>query len=273
MKKTISFVLNKIALITLLFLSACASDKNQIMGRPPGVRTSEAETSRQDEAKTNTADRKRKKMKGENHFSNDNIIDWDADVAWSESKALDVWNTKEQTYTPVFEIEGWPYQESGSNFRVLWKGGDDSVPVFSNPTLKEDTKKTISFENGEEIGWISTHVAVLSPAIYSAKEDVLIEGFDIFSAGFTTGEDGFSKTLKKGQKLRVLLYAGDSLCYVGISGKAIETLCPTPASFRGRFKGQDLREQMQPASRMWWIELEGGKGWIALDNKYIVEIR
>ncbi len=290
MKKIIFSVFNRIsianantgllvAFAALLFVGgSCAAEKNNVMGRPPGIRTSEQENTRTKvpkkdlKKKASISEKKRKKKKGKSHFSEDNIVEWDADVAWSESEDLNVWNTDERNYSPIFEIEGWPYQEAGANFRIIWKGGDAKVAVYNNPTLNESIKEEISFDSGEEIGWTSTHVAVLSPSLYTAKKDIRIEGFDVFSEDFLTGEDGFSKMLKRGASLRLLLYAGDGLCYVGLAGKSIETLCPTPDSFRGSFRGADLREQMQPTSRMWWIELVGREGWIVLDNNYIVEI-
>ncbi|GEM_PF-5613022 len=279
MKNQIFYVSIK-SLFILLLVSSCGGDKNKIMGRPPGISTSAEENKRQSKEPKRSVKktvRKKKKVKGKKHFDEDNLSIWDLGsedkAVWNESQDLDIWATDGPDYNPIFEIEGWPYQEVGSTFRILWKGGQKSVPVYEKPSLDGIAKESISFEKNEGIGWVASHVAVLAPAIYTAKEDILVEGFEVFSAGYLKGDDAFSRVLKKGSKLRLLMYAGDGQCYIGVGNKAIESLCPTPESFLGSFKGRDMRETMQPASRMWWIELEGGLGWIALDNKYIVEIR
>lgn len=261
-----------LSIVTLLTitLSACADNKNKIKGRPPGVLTSAQESQHaQTPSNINEGEFDKKKITGTLSEADEN--NGDEISIWDESQESSIWKTTNKKYNPIFEVEGWPYQEKGANFRILAKR-DISIPIYQSPTLYRDSTRTFDVKKESEIYKSSSFVAVLSSSKYRAKKEVLVEGYR-FTSGYLDGNEGFSETLSAGETLEVLMYAGDGLCYLKIDTVAFEGLCPNQEDFQGSFQGRDLQEQMQARSRMWWIEIEGEGGWFILDEKFIVEIR
>lgn len=265
------------------FVVGCSSGKEEIKGRPPGVVTSEQDDAlkAQKEADLERLGKKKKAKIDEDALAKTSDGEEEDLDVWSEDEDIDLWEKESEedeegeekmSYSPVFEIDGWPYQESASSFRLLWGAPKGDAKVYDKPDLRRDPIGEVEFAKDEEIRWDSTMVAVVSPSTYTAKEEVLVEGFKVTS-GFLTGDEGFSATLPKGGTLQLLVYAGDGLCYMVVQGQVVQADCPTKKTFSGRFSGIDAREQMQPLARVWWIHFGGSEGaWIPLDNRFIVEI-
>lgn len=268
-------------LISVTFVS-CSSGAEEVRGRPPGVVTSEQEDARKlalQKAKVRDADKQAKVnadlLRTDGEADEEELDLWSEDESislWSGEKADDEKVENRLVYAPVFEVDGWPYQEPGSSFRLLWGGPKADVLVYSSPDLRTEPIGAVEFAPNERIDWDESRVAIVTPSFYTAKEDVLLEGFRITS-GFLTGDEGFSATVKKGQGIQLLMYSGDGLCFVAVRGQVAQTGCPQKSYFNGRYVGADRREQMQPLARVWWVHFGGQDGgWLPLDNNYIVEI-
>ena len=267
--------------ISACFLLSCSSSKDEVRGRPPGIVTSEQEDAlraKANKAREQNAQQRKARVDADLLAISDQR-DKDGDLldVWNEEEEIGLWDGDEEKegalkYAPVFEVDGWPYQEPSSTFRLLWGARKGEIEVYAKPDLRTDPIGLVEFEKDEEIIWDNSMVAIVSPAPYVAKDNITLEGFRV-TTGYLTGDESFSTVIPEGETIYLLLYAGDGNCFMALGIDVVTTTCPTRDQFGGRYVGLDAREQMQPLARVWWVHFGGAEGaWIPLDNNFIVEI-
>lgn len=174
---------------------------------------------------------------------------------------------------PKLVLETWPYVEDRKTFELTWEGGDDPAPLHLKPDPNSPVIGDAVWEDGEEIGWQNTVVAIYQPKVVRATQEWFVEG-PFYQEGYVTDPGYVSETLRKGQPLEVYLYAGAGQCWLGLDDQIFRGKCPPPEKFSGPFQGKIPQEWYQPARKVWWIQVsvEDVTGWFPLDDRVVVDI-
>jgi hypothetical protein len=175
---------------------------------------------------------------------------------------------------PMLSISGWPFQETGNNFRLFWKGAQNATILYAEPSLNAVKIGEVSWEDGEEVIVRGSAVAVFQPSIYRAQEANRIEGYVYDTESYRTGGAAVSYDINPGETIEVYHYKSDGICYMGVRSRVVEANCPTKGSWNGNFRGKVAAEQLAPASRIWWIQITTpqASGWLQVDDRFAVDI-
>lgn len=181
---------------------------------------------------------------------------------------------KRPTYPdPLLALETWPYVEDRKTFSLTWDGGNNPVPLHIQPDPNSRILGDAVWNDGEEIGWLASVVAVYRPKVVRAAEEWFVEG-PVYQEGYVTDQEYVSETLRKGQPIEVYLYAGAGRCWLGLDDQIFEGTCPPKEKFSGSFEGQIPAQWYQPLEKVWWIQIsaDGTTGWFPMDDRVIVDI-
>jgi hypothetical protein len=175
---------------------------------------------------------------------------------------------------PKMSISGWPFQESGTAFRLVWQGGDKATILFEEPSLNAKKLAEIMWENGEEVATRGTAVAIFQPSVYRATQATRVEGYLYDVDSYRTGGAAVSYDIAAGETVEVYHYKSDGVCYLGVRSRIIEGNCPTQDAWQGNFKGKIPGEVYKPGARIWWVQISTpqASGWVPVDDRFAVDI-
>jgi len=173
----------------------------------------------------------------------------------------------------LMTVTGWPFNEEGNTFKLTWGGKRTTLGLVDKPTLNGEVIDTLRVDNGEEIIWNNTAVAVFAPSVWRVKKPVLVEGYR-WSDDYRTGGDLFSREIGPGTKIKLYHYSGQGLCILEVKGMKVEALCPDQEHYEGVFQAPTRAAIYQPRESLWWVRMRstGGGGWFPLDDRVIVDI-
>ncbi len=173
---------------------------------------------------------------------------------------------------PLLLVPRWPFDDGSSQYRLVWNGGETTLPLFEEPDPQSRIVGQLSYKDGETIETAGDYLSVYRPNQFRAKRRLTVEGKVHGSAG--PSDRVFSRVLERGDTLNVYGYAGGVQCYLGAGGKIFVGQCPTPEDFNGRFDGPSLPYQMQPVEKVWWVRIETPvkSGWAPLDVRVFADI-
>lgn len=171
---------------------------------------------------------------------------------------------------PMLLVSGWPYQELGSSFRVTWDAPDTSLTVRARPSFAAQRQGEFQAHKDDMIGWRDTAVGIYTPGIFTARDNLILEGEKYDPQAYLDGSEYRRFEVGRGNQIRLFHNLGNGMCLVGFGIEVIESLCPDPNLYEGPFHTHPLR----PADFVWWIQVETAtaSGWIALDDRVIVDI-
>lgn len=174
----------------------------------------------------------------------------------------------------ILTIAGWPYNEADATFSLTWGAKRTTLGLFDEPTLNGQVIDKLSLENGKEIFWTDTAVAVFEPSTWQVKAPVTVEGYK-WSEGYRTGGDLHSVDLNPGDSIKLFHYSGQGLCIMSVRGVRVEALCPSEEKYRGNFEAPMRAAIYQPRESLWWVRMRSanGGGWFPLDDRVIVDVQ
>lgn len=174
----------------------------------------------------------------------------------------------------IFAVDGWPFNEEATTFRLEWTGSSAELPVHDGPSRNATIVGEYQVQPGQEIPWRNTRVNVFAPKIFESREATLVEGFRWKPDSRALHRQPVDAQLGPGEPVAVYHYQGGELCIMGVQDVMLEAVCPTPKTFAGDFAGRTTAEKMQPATRIWWVQIttQQASGWIKLDDRVAVDI-
>lgn len=175
---------------------------------------------------------------------------------------------------PIFAVDGWPFNEEATTFRLEWTGASAVLPVHDAPSRNATIVGEYGVEPGQEIPWRNTRVNVFEPKLFKAKEATVVEGFRWKPDSRALHRQPVDAQIGPGEAVAVYHYQGGQLCIMGVKDLMVEAVCPTPKAFAGDFAGRTTAEKMQPATKIWWVQIttQQASGWIKLDDRVAVDI-
>ena len=238
MVKNTSFILS--SLLTLTLFSGCASaPKEETVGAPPVGEAPSSPRQRVDRISLAEKPEAPKQLKPE----------------------------------PTFRRDGWPANETDRSFSLKWTAPTKTTRLFEAPSLNADTVDDVKFQEGQQLTWSQSQVAVFKAKTYVAKEAVKLEGI-LMSEGYRTGNDFEVLDMYPAQSLQLFGYAGDGQCFVAKSkDKVLKAPCPSDTKFAGEFYPQDPSRAFQAEKQIWWVYLstDAAEGWYPVDKNIEVQ--
>jgi hypothetical protein len=175
---------------------------------------------------------------------------------------------------PIFAVDGWPYNDEANTFSLEWAGAPAVLPVHEAPSRNAAIVGEYSVQRGQEIPWRNTRINVFKPTVFETKQAMTIEGFRWAPESRALHRQPLDARVGPGTPVAVYHYQGRQTCIMGVGDKLVEALCPTPEAFAGSFRGRTMAEKMQPADKIWWVQIttRQATGWIMLDDRVAVDI-
>ncbi|MGM0558320.1 MAG: hypothetical protein ACQEVA_18190 [Myxococcota bacterium] len=176
--------------------------------------------------------------------------------------------------SPIFAVDGWPYNDEANTFSLEWAGSSAVLSVHEAPSRNAAIVGEYAVQQGQEIPWRNTRINVFKPKIFETKQAVTIEGFRWAPDSRELHRQPVDAQVGAGTPVAVYHYQGGEQCIMGVGDKLVEAVCPTPDAFLGDFRGRNAAEKMQPDEKIWWVQIttQTTSGWIELDDRVAVDI-